>query len=81
MVYDARMPSMGDDAPFPEDDPMWVSADELATLVRLFGDRVRIGADGVVTIEREPPATPRPEPQSPGPLAATSLQSQTPKAG
>ena len=49
-----------------------IDAAELATLVRLFGDRVRIASDGTVTIERElPAATPRPELQSPGPLAAT----------
>lgn len=30
-----------------------IDADELATLVRVFGERVRIGADGSVTIERE----------------------------
>jgi len=32
-----------------------MTLDELATLVRLFGDRVRIGPGGEVTIEREPP--------------------------
>jgi len=38
-----------------------MTLDEFATLVRLFGDRVRVGPEGEVTVEREAPPSKAPD--------------------
>ena len=56
-----------------------ISLDELATLVRLFGRRVRIGKDGVVSINRPAPAVwdGRADPECSGVLTSESGSTAT----